>query len=106
MIFTLATFLAVSCRPTTVRDRLLQRDRQRLLQLIKNDQQIRGRFAAVVRGTPSGAIVEEFGQPSMVHPCNDADHCWYYEISNREYFVCFDKSDRAVCKGTVSPISR
>jgi len=81
---------------------MIERSRQRLLARMEQDRVTRARFEKLGPGTPSVKIVKEFGKPNTRTPCNNARECWFYDISEQTYFVCFDARATVTCEGTVS----
>jgi hypothetical protein len=69
---------------------------------MEQDRVTRARFEKLGPGTPAAEFVKEFGKPSVKTPCNNAHECWFYDISEQTYFVCFDAHATVTCEGTVS----
>ena len=84
----------------SAREKLLRRDRERLLQQIRKVQEERARFAAIEPGTSASKVANRLGKSNMTAPCNGAAQCRYYDASGRRYFVCFDELDKVVCRGS------
>jgi hypothetical protein len=90
------------CRQSTFRKRLSEQARERLLAQIKEEQAVQARFKKVGPGTASAAVLKEFGDPSTAGPCKKSHECWFYDISGRTYFVCFDEKAIVTCEGQAS----
>ena len=93
---------AIACRQTAARERLIRQQREVLLQRIKDQQAIEARFQMLGPGTPASQVIKEFGKAGGTLPCSSSAECWYYEISNQKYFVCFDNQRAVTCHGMVS----
>jgi hypothetical protein len=94
--------LFVGCRQATFRERVREQARERLLIQIKEEQAVQSRFKKVDPGTPAAAVLKEFGNRSTTGPCRNARECWFYDISQRTWFICFDQKAIVTCEGQVS----
>jgi hypothetical protein len=94
--------LIAGCRQTTLRERLGEETRERLRVQIKEERAVQARFKKVGPGTSSAAVLKEFGNPSTSGPCKNARECWFYDMSRRTYFVCFDENAIVTCEGQAS----
>ena len=92
----------VGCQQPTFRHQLHERARQRLLARIREEQATQARFEKLGPGTPSAAVLKEFGSPSTTSSCRNSHECWFYDISGQTYFVCFDDHATVTCEGRAS----
>lgn len=96
--------LIPGCRQPSGRERLRDESRARLFDQVREQQKIHARFQALGPGTPAAKVLVELGKPGSTTPCENAEVCWYYLISSRRYFVCFDKQQLVTCQGTLDSI--
>ena len=100
LMFLAIPLLLVSCGPRTPRDIA----RKELQERIDQDRKATERIRAL-HGANATSVRKVLGDPRPT-PCADGRTCWYYDLSNRTYFVCFDERENVVCEGTVAPLTR
>jgi hypothetical protein len=103
-ILALIACSTIAWRQPAPHERLFRQQREVLLRRIREEQAIEARFQKLGPGTPASEIVKEFGKAGGTLPCSRAAECWYYDISNQKYFVCFDDQRAVTCHGTVSTL--
>jgi len=93
--------VCIGCHSPSQHEELRRDAIRRLRAQIKEQCAIDERIAGL-HGQAADEVLKQLGKPSAAQPCTDAQQCWYYRLSGRQYFVCLNQQGTVTCEGTTN----